>query len=72
MKSKKHLRKNTSANAAINKLSLNVSQYEEHFSFNFSYLTKDDEYNFNYYKEKTKVGEFAKRLFNTIENISSI
>lgn len=72
MTSKRHLKNPISANAPHKKIDLSVSPNEEHFSFNFSYLTKDENHNFHYYKQTSQVGEFSKRLFNTIDKISLI
>lgn len=70
-RSKEHL-KNISNSQFYDTRIDKSSNSSTHFSFNFTYLTKNKNYNFSFLNQNAKLGEFAKRLFNTIEKISSI
>lgn len=70
-RSKEHL-KNISNSQFYDTRIDKSSNSSTNFSFNFTYLTKNKNYNFSFLKQNAKLGEFAKRLFNTIEKISSI
>lgn len=70
-KSKEHLKNISNSQFYDTKIDYN-SNCSTHFSFNFTYLTNNKSYNFSFLKQNAKLGEFAKRLFNTIEKISSI
>lgn len=70
-RSKEHLKNISNSQFYDTKIDKN-SNTSTHFSFNFAYLTKNKNYNFSFLKQNAKLGEFAKRLFNTIEKISSI
>ena len=70
-KSKEHLKNISNSQFYDTKIDYN-SNCSTHFSFNFTYLTNNKSYNFSFLKQNAKLGEFVKRLFNTIEKISSI
>lgn len=70
-RSKEHLKNISNSQFYDTKIDKS-SNSSTHFSFNFTYLTKNKNYNFSFLKQNAKIGEFAKRLFNTIEKISSI
>lgn len=70
-RSKEHL-KNISNSQFCDTRIDKSSNSSTHFSFNFTYLTKNKNYNFSFLNQNAKLEEFVKRLFNTIEKISSI
>lgn len=70
-KSKEHLKNISNSQFYDTRIDIS-SNSSTHFSFNFTYLTKNKNYNFSFLKQNAKLGEFAKRLFNPIEKISSI